>query len=499
MPLTIRSNNAALYAQRQLSQINRELEQSLTALSSGYRINSAKDDAAGLQIVNRLTGQINGIGQAIRNANDGISLAQTAEGALQESIVSLQRMRVLAIQAANGSNDSVDRRSIQKEVSQLQAEISRVAETTQFGNVKLLDGTFGSRSFQVGPNARETITLSVSSAKATELGESRFDFTGGALGSVVARADNIPASTIAATNLTINGTLGSVTIPNTSLVAGSQASDIRDLINQQSNVTGVVAEAKTSAQFTLAGATGSLRFDIATSKGSYLVTANVSDVTNLEAVSTAINFGTEQTGITATHSAGVITLTNEEGDDITINNFDLGTANDGIGIMTVTNVERDGTVGTSTTNLQDDALARNDATRIIGEVWLTSFGGFTIRGDNASVISGASGSQLSTIADVDVSTANGSQNAIAVIDSAIEQMGQMMASLGANQNRFTSTISNLDNIRENLSAARSRIRDVDYAEETAKLARLQILQQVSISILSQANQLNRSVLALLNP
>lgn len=498
MALTIRTNSAALNAQRQLSRINRELSQSLTALSSGYRINSAKDDAAGLQISNRLSGQISGIGQAIRNANDGISLAQTAEGALQESIVSLQRMRVLAIQSANGSNDSIDRRSIQKEVSQLQAEISRVAETTQFGNSKLLDGSFGSRSFQVGPNANETISVSVSSAKAQDLGESRFSFSGGSLGSVVTRGDNIPASTVAATNLRINGPLGNVTIANTSLVAGTQASELKALINAETNQTGVAAETKTSAQFTLAGATGNISFDIATDAGSYSVSASIDSLTDLTALTTVINQGTEQTGITASHNNGVVTLVNEDGADITIDNFNLGTANDGIGVMNVTNVESDGTVGSSTTTLQDDALGRNDATRIIGEVWLTSFGGFTLTGDDASILNGSAGSQLTSIADVDVSTAAGSQDAIVIIDSAIETMGQMMASLGANQNRFSATISNLDNIRENLSAARSRIRDVDYAEETSRLARLQVMQQVSISILAQANQINQSVLTLLN-
>ncbi|TWX63648.1 flagellin, partial [Colwellia hornerae] len=170
MALSVVTNTSSLNAQRNLTKSGQGLATSMERLSSGMRINSAKDDAAGLQISNRLTSQINGLGVAQRNANDGISMAQTAEGAMQASTDILQRMRELALQSANGSNSSEDREAMQKEVSALQSELTRISDTTSFGGQKLLDGTFGTKNFQVGANANETISMTMGSTAAEDIG-----------------------------------------------------------------------------------------------------------------------------------------------------------------------------------------------------------------------------------------------------------------------------------------------------------------------------------------
>lgn len=188
MALTVNTNIASLNTQRNLQSSSNALNTSMQRLSTGSRINSAKDDAAGLQISNRLTSQINGLNVAVRNANDGISLAQTAEGALQQSTNILQRMRDLSLQAANGSNDSTDRAALQKEVGALQSELSRIADTTTFGGRKLLDGSFGSTAFQVGANANETIDVAIGNASANKIGAYTSDKAGTALGLATANA-----------------------------------------------------------------------------------------------------------------------------------------------------------------------------------------------------------------------------------------------------------------------------------------------------------------------
>ena len=170
MALSVVTNTASLNAQRNLSKSGAGLEQSMQRLSSGMRINSAKDDAAGMQIANRMTSQINGLGVAQRNANDGISMAQTAEGAMQASTDILQRMRELSLQSANGSNSSGDRDALQKEVTALKTELTRIAETTQFGGTNLLDGSFGTKAFQVGTNSAETITIGLRDISAETMG-----------------------------------------------------------------------------------------------------------------------------------------------------------------------------------------------------------------------------------------------------------------------------------------------------------------------------------------
>jgi len=233
MALTVNTNVASLNTQRNLSTSSNALSTSLQRLSTGSRINSAKDDAAGLQISNRLTSQVNGLGVAVRNANDGISLAQTAEGALQQSTNILQRMRDLSLQSANGSNSTTERQALSQEVNQLKEELNRIADTTTFGGQKLLSGEFGTKQFQVGANANETIGVTLNSAGADKIGANRRDLAGTGVGKVLASAAAGVQATAAiggaAADLTITGSNG-VTKATGNIGAGS-AADAAKAIN----------------------------------------------------------------------------------------------------------------------------------------------------------------------------------------------------------------------------------------------------------------------------
>ncbi len=376
MPQFINTNVASLNTQRALNMSQSSLQTSLQRLSSGLRINSAKDDAAGLAISERMTAQIRGINQAIRNANDGISLSQTAEGSLGSIGDSLQRIRELAVQSVNATNSDSDRAALDAEAQQLKAEIDRVATQTNFNGVKLLDGSFANQTFQVGANVNETISVSnIVNAQSSALGTyDKAQVTGAAATAFTA---------ITAGDLTINTvSVGGVTADTS---ATERAAGVRDAINSVSDQTGVYA-----------------------------------------------------TNDTAT----TITLTSTS--DITI----------GLG----------GTATTATTGL---TAATTTA---------TSTTGFTT---------------------LDISNVAGANTALEAMDAALTAVNTARADLGAIQSRFESVTTNLQINSENLSAARSRIRDADFAAETAALTRSQILQQAGVAMLSQANASPQNVLALL--
>ncbi len=494
----IQTNVSSIGAQRSLNKTNEALSSTFQRLSTGLRINSAKDDAAGLQISNSLTSQINGLGVAVRNANDGISLAQTAEGALQESTNILQRIRDLSIQSANGSNSGTERAALQQEVSQLQSELNRIADTTRFGGTNLLDGSFATKSFQVGSQANETISVSISGARATNLGDNRIDAGGSGVGEVAAAAAAPAANTVAAQGLTINGNLGSSTA---TVAVNSSAATVAGVINAETGTTGVSADARTNVRLSGLDTAGTVSFSIAGTGGvASSISVNVTSVGDLSGLAEAINATSSSTGIIATSNGATLDLVNENGDDITIDAFDVGTADDGTGTLTVTALNYDGTATTaSTTNLVDAASGATDATRISGQLRFSSGGAYTISTDTGTTLLGAasSASSLSAVSAVNISTAAGAQAAIATVDAAISAVDTQRASLGAVQNRLSSTISNLGSIIENASAARSRIRDTDFAAETANLAKNQVLQQAGLSILAQANASSQSVLSLL--
>lgn len=375
MALGINTNVASLNAQNQLGKSQSLSDQALQRLSSGLRINSAKDDAAGLAISTRFQAQISGLNVATRNANDGISLAQTAEGALNEVTNNLQRIRELAVQSANATNSASDREALNDEVQQRISEIDRISTQTAFNGLKVLDGSFGDAAFQVGANAGETIGIDLTDSTRSN-----------AIGSV--REQTLTVATIDGTNnladdSTLSFDVGSDT--QTVTFTGNEASieDVADTINSQID-------------------------------GAYAV---VSD---------------GDLDIVSDQDIGVVTFTANSGD---------GTAISG----------------------------------------------------GAAAVTAASGS----LEDANISTVGDANAMILRVDDALTSVNSLRGELGAIQNRFESTIANLSTSVENLSASNSRILDADFAAETAKLSKSQVLQQAGISVLAQANARPQQVLSLL--
>lgn len=465
MALYVNTNVSSLNAQRQLMGSSNSLDQAFERLSSGFRINSAADDAAGLQISNRLGSQIEGLNQGNRNANDAISVAQTAEGALEESTNILQRMRTLAVQSSNGSNSTDDRAALQKEVSSLQQELSRIAETTTFGGNKLLDGSFGSQAFQVGANAGESINVTIGDVSATSIGSNKVNSKGTQAGIATTNGTLTNLSTSAADIFGPNGTTTGLDLQGTVSAAAEK-------INGEG--TGVTAEAVTDVKLSGfgTGTDGTLSID----GTDYDLTKYGDNVGKL-----AEDIGKQ--GINASVEGNVLRLqaSGIDGVVLTGNN-----AND----ISFTGVDADGT---------DGATASGSATLAYdARLELSSSDQFSIDNFNAADTGSASASStLSSVSDVSVTDYSGSQDAIGVIDAAIAKIDSQRADLGAVQNRFQATIRNQSNIAENLEGAKSRIKDADFAAETAKLTQAQILQQASQTILAQANQRPQAALQLL--
>ncbi|NRA83069.1 MAG: flagellin [Gammaproteobacteria bacterium] len=462
MALTVQTNVASLNGQRNLSKSGASLATSMQRLSSGMRINSAKDDAAGLQISNRLTSQINGLGVAQRNAGDGISMAQTAEGAMQASTDILQRMRDLSLQSANGSNSASDRDALQKEVSALQTELTRISETTSFGGTNLLDGTFGTKKFQVGSQANETIAVSLGSIAANDIGNNTKDGAGSVFGAGVATGVAIGGSGTEV--LALNGPSGSTSITAT---AGDTADVVASNINKAG--TGIKAEATVSVK--IGKLDGAETATLTVGKDTFDLSKYNGDSKKL-----AADLGKAGYDATFDKATNEVSLTAKDVSGVMI----VGTA--------ASTVELDGSAGINTGVMKTS------------EIKLTSADAFTVSGTGVGTLLSTGGSSaLTSVGSVDISGTDGSkaQDAIATIDAALAAIDGQRADLGAVQNRFAHTISNLSNIEENVSASRSRIRDTDFATETAQMTKNQILQQAGTSILAQANQLPQAALSLL--
>jgi len=486
MALTVNTNIPSLNTQRNINNTSNALNTSMQRLSTGSRINSAKDDAAGLQISNRLTNQISGLNVAVRNANDGISLAQTAEGALQQSTNILQRMRDLSIQSANGSNSDADRAALQKEVSALQNELTRIAETTTFGGRKLMDGSFGTSSFQVGSNAYETIDVTVKSASASDIGSYQVgsDKTATTVtGSVVADA----SAAFTEGDLTVVGNGQTKTI---AVAADDSAKSLAAKFDGA--ISGLTATARTvfKVEVTQTNPGDTANFTMTVGSGTDAKTVDFVGVTSNKDLAEQINSNSAKLGLKANlDKDNVLTVESSTGENVS-----FGT------------IEGDVTMKAS---VQDAKGAFSDAAdigvgdeTIVGYIQLNSPTSFSIAtpatdpGD-ATELFGAANAEKSSVAKVDISTADGAQRALAVIDNALAGIDSQRADLGAVQNRFDNTINNLQNISENAAAARSRIMDTDYAAETANLSKNQVLQQAGTAILAQAKQLPQSVLSLL--
>jgi flagellin len=491
----INTNTASLNAQRNLTSSKGTLETSLRRLSSGLRINSAKDDAAGLAIASRMSAQVSGINQAIRNANDAISLAQTAEGAMAESGNILRRIRDLSVQSANDTNSGGDRAALQQEVSQLQQELNRIANETEFNGKKLLDGSFTAAQFQVGANANQAISVSMGSARATDIGNRAAVSNGTAIGINNAGAGSL----VEGESLSIAGLKTAVV----QTAAGNSAKDIATAVNRVSADTGVSARARTELEIGVtlgdAGAATTFQFDLSSASGGTTQTAQIAvTVTNandLRGLADAINARSGQTGIQAVATAGTVRLTSDAGDDIIMTNV-TDTSSTTAGTINYEAAAADGTfTGTKTTGADAQTLYTTGQVRFSSsEAYSIAASGSTT---NSIFTAGAQASVLDDVGSVDISSQRGANAAIQIVDSALQFMNNSRAKLGAIQNRVESTISNLSATSENLSAARSRIQDADFAAETAELTRSQVLQQAGMAMLAQANALPNNVLSLL--
>ncbi len=477
MPLNINTNVASLSAQRNLGKSTQSLAKSFQRLSSGLRINSAKDDAAGLAISGRFTSQIRGLNQAVRNTNDGISLAQTAEGALQESSNIIQRVRELAVQSANDTNTAGDRASIQEEVDQLIGELDRIASTTNFNSNKILDGSFLGASFHVGANARETITVNVADSRADALGR-QVRVTG-----TTAVSGAFSAGDVTINSVVVRTTVAADDTVSTTLNSGSaiaKAAAINDS-SEFTNVRAIVEE----AVHTAAGAitTGTLDSTNYIQINDQIVTGIViQDNDADDALVNAINAVAAESGVVATlNSSQRLVLTAADGRNIDV--VEVGTGGDDSGLGAA-----DFTVGGKLTLQSDEqvrlTLANNGADKL-----------GTLGVDDGTAVFGVNSDKA--VNTIDVTTRTGANLAIDIADVALNQVSQLRGELGAVQNRLESTVNNLQATSENLSAARSRILDADFAEETAQFSRNQIIQQAGISVLAQANQQPQVALSLL--
>lgn len=509
MAQIINTNMASLNAQRNLTTSQNALSTSLQRLSSGLRINSAKDDAAGLAISSRMTSQINGLTQAARNANDGISLAQTAEGALGTISDNLQRMRQLAVQAANGSNSASDRTALQSEIVQLQQEINRVATQTTFNGTNLLDGSLSNAQFQVGANSNEVINAAVGNAQGSAIGSNAFlaaNYQAGATGlsqAKVTAGTNLAGSLNNWTSQTLTISGNGNTVATAALGNGTSANAAAAAINATTASTGVKATATTTATLQTFSAAGAVSFVLQgnpTATGTanpVTINATLASTTDVGGLTSAINAQSGTTGITAVANTttGAITLTNSLGYDIGVTN--TGGAGPTFKIAGVVG-------GTSTMGTVSAVLANTDSAIVGGNISLSSPNSFTITSTATTWLAAttAQGSTLSAVSAIDVSTMTGAiptgaNNALNILDAALSNINASRASLGAMQNRFTSVVANLQTTSENLTASRSRIQDTDFAAETAALTRGQILQQAGTAMLAQANALPNGVMALL--
>jgi flagellin len=570
----LNTNISAIAAQNSLRTTSLNQTTAMERLSSGIRINSAKDDAAGLAISTRMTANIRGLNAAIRNANDGISLTQTAEGGLASIGDNLQRIRELAVQSANTGNSDSDRAALNTEARQLVSEIDRIANNSQYNGIKLLDGSFQNQSLQVGAgnDANDRIAISIGSAKVSALGIG----SNSSYSKVLNAGTSVPTTALALGDLSINNTQIGASASDGISYRNADGSALAKAaaINAASGLTSVTA---TVGQTTVAGvAPTSSSSEIAAGE----VFINGVDIGKIGAavgavdrgtqVSAAINAKSSQTGVTAVsdRSTGVVTLTAADGRNITVSATANGGARSGLSstytstlvtsaattaiaagslVINGVNIGAVTNLATATAQAESMAAAINALTTSTGVSAAAADGiltlnissgeargieisgagaaqfGMTARnstttaaiqlstqGDKGIVLGGASGmtstgqtqtgyspSVLMSTGGVDLSTANGSQAALTVLDKAINTITDSRASMGAYQNRLTASVANLETTSMNLQASRSRILDTDYAKETTNLAKSQIIQQAATAMLAQANQSAQSVLSLL--
>ena len=571
MALSVNTNVTSLTVQKNLNKAGDALSTSMTRLSSGLKINSAKDDAAGLQMANRLTSQTKGMTVAIANANNGSSIAQTAEGAMQESTNILQRLRELALQASNGDKSDADRASLQQEFTAKTGELTRIAQTTTFGGRNILDGSFQNQAFQVGADANQTISFGMTDISATGLkgSYSEASTSGAALkglsatttgaslatgASVTSGAAVADTAALAATDkLTVNNVTISFNAATAAAGGANVLTEAQRAINAETANTGVTASVedgkltlKSDKAITLANAAGTPLAALgglaantpATTPDKDTVIGKAGEISvngkavaweATEKMSDVLGKIAAQAGdkATATLTDGRVTVTSTEGKDIKLANTTGGSLAQ-LGLS----------AGTSQAKLTKDTsielngvevkFKKGDTTdSIVSTINSASTGVTASKNDDGtlklfsnkdiSIKDGAAGSGLealglttastaatnkattveTTVSDLSILTAADSQRTIQALGDAIQQIDSQRSALGAVQNRFDSTVANLQSISENSTAALGRVQDTDFASEAAQLTKQQTLQQASTAILSQANQLPSAVMKLL--
>jgi len=514
MPSIINTNIASLNAQRNLNSSQSALQTSLQRLSSGLRINSAKDDAAGMAISERMTTQVRGLNQATRNANDGVSLAQTADSALGELTSNLQRIRELAVQAANSTNTAADRAALDLEVQQRIAEIDRSATQTAFNGQKVLDGSFGSAAFQVGANVGETISVSLATSMRTaDIGKTA-DYVNGTTAYSTASAvgqqgTGVDTSAIASGEVTIAIGTGSAKAIQASTdlsstgagrTAGSAYSKAQAI--NASGIAGLTVAANTTAQFNIAAtavAATNTGFSLSLN-GIAIYTGydgTASGALTSDQVVTAINANSSASGVTASYDSAStrLTLTASDGRNIALSQTNTTTTTDGIQGIEGTNNAVNTATGFTPGATGVAATATYGGTLRFTAAEIITVGGTTPARIGFTAVSMALGN--TALSSTDIKTVDNANTTIGRIDAALSSVSTLRSTFGAMQNRFESAISSLQATSENLTAARSRIQDTDFAAETAQLTRNQILQQAGTAMLAQANQLPNTVLTLL--
>lgn len=511
MPQVINTNIASLNSQRNLNTSQTALSVSLQRLSSGLRINSAKDDAAGLGISDRMTTQIRGLNQAVRNSQDGVSLAQTSEAALAEISNNLQRIRELAVQSANASNSTSDRTALDLEVQQRISEVDRISSQTSFNGRKVLDGTFGTAAFQVGANVGETISLNLAtSTRSTAIGRTA-DYVGGAAYNtslaVGQQGAGVSTTAFVAGDLTIaigSGSATSVGASSAGTANGQSAASAyaKTAAINAAGVSGLTATADTTVQFDMAAtavATTVTDYDLTINSVAIYTNYNggVSGALTSDNVVAAINANSSTTGVVASYdsSSTRVTLTASDGRDIAISQQSTFAAGAAGGLAAI-----EGTNNSSNTATMAGATTVAVANTYVGSIRLTAAEQIVIAGGTPAK-AGFTATSLalgnSALNSASVTTVSNANTTINRVDAALTSVSALRSTFGAIQNRFDSVIANLETVSENLTASRSRILDADFAAETASLTRGQILQQAGMAMLSQANSLPNNVLALL--
>ncbi|WP_026136595.1 flagellin [Pseudomonas sp. CBZ-4] len=578
MALSVNTNITSLGVQKNLNKASDALSQSMNRLSSGLKINSAKDDAAGMQIANRLNNQVKGLNVAIANANNGVSIAQTAEGAMQESTNTLQRLRELALQAANGDKSDADRVSLQQEFTAKVGELNRIASTTTFGGRNLLDGSFQNVAFQIGANANETISFGMTDISSTALKGNFSEATVNSTalsglaatttGSVLTDKATVSGSaavgaTVASDNIKINGT----TITFGAVAASDLGVAAAAAINKETATTGVTASTDATGVLTLSStkAINLAAGDVVTaSAGPPPVAAKTDGLANLKltanpAIATTSNLtsdgaitvngaavtwakgdamstvltkltnaaGGTAAGASATFTEGRLKLTSGNGADIKLANTNSGSLSQ-LGLsagttqakltddtsISVNGVEvkfkKGDTADAVVASINSASTGVQASKNADGTLSLFADKDITIKDGSAGTGLKALGlttvpangtktavTMETSVSDLNILSAASSQQAIQALDDAMQQIDSQRSQLGAVQNRFASTVANLQSISQNSSAAKGRVEDADFASEAAELTKQQTLQQASTAILSQANQLPSSVLKLL--